>query len=292
MEPKTKYRILGLLVIICLVIIVFPLLQTKNETPPQTALVKAPPFPDQTVQVSTAADEVTPYVPPAPVAQVTLPSATEPASTVPVQTPPIDNASNTNTSPNTTTPVASTAPIAESTSATELVPASTDTTNNQSAQAAQAAEEVVKLVSETETAPAQAIDDLVKQLATEKRVSKKVVAKKASHPVRLAKKTSSVKLRPQLALHAPINDNGLINLKEAVWVIQVGSYKNKATALRLVNRLRLKGYPAFIQHVFGENIRIFVGPAEKRRAAHQLAAELERQMHVHGIVVSYQPLTL
>lgn len=90
-------------------------------------------------------------------------------------------------------------------------------------------------------------------------------------------------------------DNGLIKLNSAVWVLQIGSFKNKSNALRVVNQLRANGYRAFIQQIstaLGEHTRVFVGPENKRTTARALADRLRSEMHIQAIVVSYKPLTL
>lgn len=93
----------------------------------------------------------------------------------------------------------------------------------------------------------------------------------------------------------PIDNDGLINFKNAVWVIQIGSFKNKTHALNLVNMLRASGYKAFIQQIpstFGTTTRVFVGPESKQASARALANQLEADMHIKGLVISYKPLAL
>lgn len=112
----------------------------------------------------------------------------------------------------------------------------------------------------------------------------------------LKKKTATtVKLTKAEAL-APLSKNGLFDLKKPAWIIQIGSFKNKTNAMRLVNRLRSNGYKAFVQHIensaFGETIRVYVGPEDQQSAAHELADKMEKELHVAGIVISYKPLSL
>src|SRR3990167_8325253 len=58
MESKTKHRILGLVVIAGLAVLLYPFIQGSNSMPDEQVLVKAPPFPDQATQVTSAdADE-------------------------------------------------------------------------------------------------------------------------------------------------------------------------------------------------------------------------------------------
>lgn len=91
-----------------------------------------------------------------------------------------------------------------------------------------------------------------------------------------------------------IDDEALLKLKGTVWVVQIGSFKNKANALRLVNQLRSNGYRAFIQSAANssDTTRVFVGPEHTKPIARDLANRLQNEMKIHGIVVSYKPLTL
>lgn len=93
----------------------------------------------------------------------------------------------------------------------------------------------------------------------------------------------------------PIENDGLFKLKQAAYVVQFGSFKDKTHALQLVNRLRAKGYHAFIQQYRthkGNTIDVFVGPEKKHGSARMLAKEIEGELHVHGMIVSYKPLSL
>lgn len=79
---------------------------------------------------------------------------------------------------------------------------------------------------------------------------------------------------PFVAEHteSPVTKDGPVtkqaySLNNVAWVIQLGSFKNKANALRLVNELRASGYRAFIKQIpatFGQSTRVFVGPEKKR----------------------------
>lgn len=90
-------------------------------------------------------------------------------------------------------------------------------------------------------------------------------------------------------------DEGLLKLKSSVWVVQIGSFKDKANALRVVNQLRARGYKAFIQQIntaMNDTTRVFIGPLHKRSNAYALVERLQNEMHIKGIVISYKPLTL
>jgi DedD protein len=271
MERKIKHRILGGFAIAALVIILLPLFQSGNESTIETKLVKAPPFPDQSVQVATPL------------------SASPDHPVIPVQSP--QAAENDAVEP---TDLMS---AARPTVVNEISPM--DTAISQTEESPQAK------VTEVEPMIPSESDDFKTSVTNE--VSKpkesnpfKTIVKKSKH-IEKSEKTPTVikvtkfeKKRTSVA-QTPLTDNGLIELKNAVWVIQIGSFKNKANALRLVNQLRANGYRAFIQQVsntFGENTRVFVGPEYKHNSARALATRLESDMHIRGIVISYKPLAL
>ncbi|OGT45185.1 MAG: hypothetical protein A3E83_07875 [Gammaproteobacteria bacterium RIFCSPHIGHO2_12_FULL_41_20] len=97
------------------------------------------------------------------------------------------------------------------------------------------------------------------------------------------------------ALKKSLPDRSLLKFQASAWVIQLGSFKNKANAIRLVDQLRNSGYKAFIQNAtshLGETIRVYVGPETRHASAKALADRLEQDLHLHGIVVSFKPLAL
>ncbi len=293
MERKTKHRILGILVVIGLVIILLPFFQGAKDISTDTALVAAPPFPDQPVQVaSTAGDQ-----------KVLSPQISQPTVN-PSQPPKADSSNTIKQQPDDT--ISAIHPSIVNNAGTE----------NQSAQTTpnvvQTKEEVNKKNNEaTELPSSPAVDttnvavqptsnQIVKTAApkTGKANSYKIiedikrpVVKNAVH---ITKSVPAPKARLASAARTPVED-GLLKIKSAAWVIQIGSYKNKANALRMVNQLRANGYRAFIQQIstaLGDHTRVFVGPENKRLQARALADRLQSEMHIQGIVISYKPLTL
>lgn len=74
------------------------------------------------------------------------------------------------------------------------------------------------------------------------------------------------------------------------WAVQLGSFSVPNNALALRDRLRAKGYTAFIESGFtaaGEVSRVFVGPVLDRGRAESSMAKLRREMQLEGIVVRY-----
>lgn len=269
MERKTKHRILGFFVVVGLTIILLPLFQSANVPATDTKLVKAPPFPDQSVQVATSApieasSEPT-LIPIKPAQTADNTAEQQPDDVIRNIRPSIIN-------DKMETPVTPAEP--------EAAIANTNTV---------AEDSVPNLGSEED-------DFQVAKTSTDKPIVKSKAVKSANlatkKTIKLAKQTTTHRALPS---NKAITDNGLLELKNAVWVIQIGSFKNKTNALRVVNQLRANGYRAFIQQIsttFGENTRVFVGPEYKRNAATQLATRLENHMHIRGIVISYKPLAL
>lgn len=290
MESKTKHRILGVLVIIGLGVLAYPLLQSGDDVPSEKVLVKAPPFPDQSTPTVEA-----PATAAMPVESTSMPS--------------------TDASPLPDTPETLTPPTAsQTTSSDEGVqqqPDDTINTNQPNVVNVKApdlstvptpdAPAVSKPVEAPapKAAPSTDGDDKV-SLAEPPKVVKAVHAKAKTVAKKIAKVSTPTKTLASAtatALNLPKHDdsNGLLKLNQAVWVIQVGSFESKTKALQFVNSLRENGYRAFIQSVpssEGDTTQVFVGPENKQQLARSLAAQLNTDMNVKGVVVSYQPFVL
>lgn len=273
MDSKTKHRLLGLLVLAGLVVIILPFLQTGKELPAESAAINAPPFPDQSIQVTAAA--------PVETAMTASPDTiklepddiikTEHPSEPQKVAPPIEN------------------PIIENKS--DAKPEKNPETSPESKLETKSTNTELSLQSDKTTVAAndeQPVEDAAPTKVT--------LAKK---PIKATKKittSSTVSTKKKAALHANnVGNNGLFKIQDAAWVIQVGSFKSKANALRVVNNLRANGYSAFIQQfstAMGSNTRVFVGPENKQSSARNLAEDIEERMHMRGIVISYKPLAL
>jgi len=296
MDKKTKHRILGVLVIVGLVVIMLPFFQGGNELSTETTLVKAPPFPDQSMQViasdplqSEQAEPVEPVTEPEPVPAAQKVPAPKPAE-ITVNQQPDDTISNQH-------PVVKNMPAPEANSKAAPQAKTADNENDDSG--TQLNDDVIQVdipANKLKTSTSAVTSESRPQLALKRKPTKaeaslqkvKIIPHSIAH-------THNIEVLSASSAEHTMNDNGLLALKNAVWVIQLGSFKNKANALRLVNRLRSSGYPAFIQKIsttFGESTRVFVGPEYKKDSAHALAMKLDNDLHLHGIVISYKPLTL
>lgn len=298
MERSTKHRILGILVVVALVIISLPLFQGSKETNTQTAAINTPAFPDQSVQVAPPTQPAmatnNPVEPkPAPTSAAVESPEDQPDDVITTLHPSVVNAQEP-AKPETVAPQAMTAanaPVA-------APPVGVTATTEPKVETSNVIPVGQALATKASVKPANLITSKDAQKAKVLHASNTAKLKKASTMTRLANANAkhNVKVKPFAPVaHTALQDNGLVSLRSASYVIQMGSFKNKTNALKLVNQLRANGYPAFIQKMstaFGENIRVFVGPANKRTAAVALADKLENHMHLKGIVISYQPLTL
>lgn len=117
--------------------------------------------------------------------------------------------------------------------------------------------------------------------------------------MKTAEQKPAAKASPRVAkreVKAPsvksMDDVGLGQVQSAVWVIQLGSFKNKANAERLVSLLKASGYKAFTQRfakLGNEGVRVYVGPEPRITVANNLAGQLKEDFKLHGIVMTYSP---
>ncbi len=258
MEKQTKHRILGIVVLIGVMIILLPLFQSRKELRTDTSMVKAPPFPEQAVPSVTSDTMAIPL----PTEQEPEnPSAADtvnqqPDDTIQAVTPPASAAQMMPAMPETST--VSEEDSAEKKKITQLDPNNVDNDT------------------EAPAAPALTIEKIAQQESEKPAI-----------------KTQAIKVATSAK---PIyHASNLIDLKESTWVVQIGSFKNKENALRLVNQLRAGGYRAFHQDLTtaaGHSTRVFVGPENKRNSARVMAIQLEKDLNLHGIVLNYKPLDL
>ena len=76
----------------------------------------------------------------------------------------------------------------------------------------------------------------------------------------------------------------------SAWVVQVGSFSTEDNALVLRDKLRARGFTAFVEpHRSGQKTvyRVRVGPELKREAADALQARLKKEQKLDGIVMSH-----
>lgn len=295
MDKRKTQRILGILVIIALVIILFPLLFNKNEVAVQTTSITAPAFPDKQNPVTTAENQDN-AVNTAPIAE-SIPAqsndnsatqATPEAMSPPVAmdaTPAVQNAEPSATTPaaaNADTPQSSVTPAmshAEDTKQpTELNNTSLDQTN-----ATNVTDEQTK--HETEASVKPSTLSSTEEENTAQPVPKPVVNK---HTIKSTKNKTKTHDKP---VHSE-----LAKLNQSAWIIQMGSFKNKANARNLTDKLRAAGFNAFTRELKtakgGVRTHVYVGPEFKEASATKISRKIKHDMNLQSIVLPYKPLAL
>lgn len=295
MERKTKHRILGLVVVIALLILLYPLFQGSRDQSTKDNLVKAPPFPANGAQSTTTTTTTTTTTNPSPVVTIPSPEANAQANGAVAPSPEA-------------TPTESSSPVASATTPAVNLPTPATVNSNVVLAGNGVKQTPDDTISSTptaaDTASPSATSNVVPVIQDEtasttpvlksnKKVQAKTTSKKTTHQ---KSKTTHV-LSANTKKPSPFDNNGLANIQNSAWVIQLGSFDNKSNALRLVNQLRAKGYQAFMQHIQSGSdnetqTRVFVGPQSQEVAARKMAAQLETSLHLKGIVISYKPLNL
>ena len=77
---------------------------------------------------------------------------------------------------------------------------------------------------------------------------------------------------------------------EKAWAVQVGSFSNRDNAIRLRDKLRKKGYPAFVEKITGKNqdvYRVRIGPEVRREKAEKIQKEVSAKLDLKSYVVAH-----
>ena len=110
---------------------------------------------------------------------------------------------------------------------------------------------------------AQTVNQVVKTSVKPKTESKAQVKSKSAAPIKVAKAAVKKKTTPRAGLSA--------------WAVQVGSFGSKKNAYALQNKLRKKGFAAFVETIYKKDtpsFRVRVGPELKRELAEKLRKKL------------------
>lgn len=78
--------------------------------------------------------------------------------------------------------------------------------------------------------------------------------------------------------------------RQVGWVVQVGSFSSSQNALALRDKLRNKGFTAFVEKLKTDGkiiYRVRIGPELKRKDAEAQLDRLQRQMQMKGIVMGH-----
>lgn len=280
MDKRKTQRILGILVIIALVIILFPLLFNKNEVSVQTTSVTAPAFPDKlnTTTPITTVDNQDKTVNTTPLETIpakanddniagTNAEAVSPTAAMDAPSP----VSNTDTTEPSATPAMSNAqdekpPLELNNSSLDQANA-VNTTDEQAKPETQASVEPNTLSTVEEENPAPS-------------VSKKTI------------KSSKNKAKT----HDKPTFHEVAKLNKPAWIVQMGSFKNKENARSLTDKLRAAGFNAFTKEIKsakgGIRTHVYVGPEFKEASATKISRKIQHDMNLQSIVLPYKPLAL
>ncbi len=74
------------------------------------------------------------------------------------------------------------------------------------------------------------------------------------------------------------------------WVVQAGSFSSRENAEKLANRLKAKGFSAYIEDIVADKpaFRVRIGPLLSKARAQQTAQSLKKSLDVDGMIVKYQ----
>lgn len=276
MDRKKTQRILGILVILALATILFPLLLGKNEPPTQITSVQAPPFPEQQEPNPVVANE-------APPAQTNpdLPSLSESSPEPQAQVPTDVNQNSASNTP------------AENQLANPADPATKiNALNNTESRLPDTITNDTPTVKNTSSSIVSVVDGPVDEVT----IGENVIPVTNEKPMKVATSKQTKIITPKKATSTSVTRNDLAKLNNPAWAIQIGSFKDRDNARNLADKLRAAGYNAFIKEVKSTkgNIRtrVYVGPEFKQANAYKISAKIQQEMNLQGIVISYKPLTL
>jgi len=115
---------------------------------------------------------------------------------------------------------------------------------------------------------------------TEKPVTAKAepVSKPAKKPDAAPEKTTVASI--------PVTSPSVVS----AWVVQVGSFSSRSSAIGLRDKLRKQGFAAFVESFDASgkpSHRVRIGPETARSRSEKTLAELKKKMKLDGIVVTY-----
>ncbi len=107
-------------------------------------------------------------------------------------------------------------------------------------------------------------------------------------PLKPESTTDSPAIRPVRKSNLPKSSK--VTSPVTVWVIQVGSFSNRANAVELRDKLRKNGFKSFVESFenTGESShRVRIGPETDRSRAEESLSMLKSKLEINGIIVSY-----
>lgn len=110
-------------------------------------------------------------------------------------------------------------------------------------------------------------------------------------PEKTAKAEEKPLTRPAPAPVAkPAPSAPVVDSAQDAWVVQVGSFSQSSNALALRDKLRAKGFTAFVEKVKADGgtiYRVRIGPELKRENAEKQLKRLRRVMDIKGIIMGH-----
>ncbi len=107
-------------------------------------------------------------------------------------------------------------------------------------------------------------------------------------PLMLESTSDSQAIRPVRKSNLP--ESSKVTSPVTIWVIQVGSFSNRANAVELKDKLRKNGFKSFVESFenTGESShRVRIGPEADRGRAEESLSMLKSKLKINGIIVSY-----
>lgn len=110
-----------------------------------------------------------------------------------------------------------------------------------------------------------------------------VASKPIAKPSRTVSKTGAVKSK--LGTDKPMLDQQGVPVG---WTLQLASFKQRANAVALQEKLQKQGFKAYIRNK-GELSKVFVGPDLQKSTMQNLKRELKRKFKLDGLILRFRP---
>jgi len=136
----------------------------------------------------------------------------------------------------------------------------------------------------------------IKQLKSLDIPRPKAVEKSAEIRIPVDEHLPPAKVEPATIIHkdqlAPPKSSKSVDKNPLIksWVVQVGSFGNRANALALQKKLRGHKFPAFVEFVKnrkGSVYRVRVGPEVKRSRSEATRQAIQKKLKIKGVVMNH-----
>ena len=98
--------------------------------------------------------------------------------------------------------------------------------------------------------------------------------------------TSTTKSKPAPIAPAVVSTpKKVVAAKPGAWVVQVGSFADKANAEMLMKKIQAAGFPAYLESSKSNAVRVLVGPELLKSSADAMQAKLAEKLQITGIIV-------